>query len=135
MAAKKRKQKQTLKEFRAWLMGVEELQPEGWSPNRDQWKLIRARIDGIIEEKKVVEKVEQRVTPINNPIYQQGAPITGTQGPVQSLVSPAPVSGGVPAGDVEMTAEARKMFAPAPGEKAKTPHIDTSDGTVKSSFA
>jgi len=39
----------TLAEFRAWLEGVEELQPKGWVPDATQWKLIRNKIKCIVE--------------------------------------------------------------------------------------
>lgn len=130
MAAKKRKQKQTLREFRAWLEGVEELQPENWSPNRDQWARIRERIDGIKEEpvpapaEPAAVQPAATAAPAQNPVmYQQPA-----------MMAP-PVPGGVPAGQVEMTPEARRMLNPGTGAKAKTPDIDTSDGNVESSFA
>lgn len=125
MATRKRKQKQTLKEFNAWLQGVEELQPEGWSPTAEQWQLIRNKIDGIVEEKKVVEKVinDLQPKPVRN--YQQGQNIP--------MIPAAPAVGGIPPAPVDMTPAARQMLNPA-GEAAKTPDIDTSDGNVASSF-
>ncbi len=126
MAAKKRKQKQTLREFRAWLEGVEELQAETWSPNREQWSRIRARIDGIKEEVKAPAAAEPVAAPVaaQNPAMYQRAP----------MMAPLP-AGGVPAGEAEMTPAARQMLSPGSGAKAKTPDIDTSDGNVESSFA
>jgi len=47
--AAKRKKKISLAEFRAWLEGVEELQPMDWSPSLDQWQLTRNKINLIIE--------------------------------------------------------------------------------------
>lgn len=124
MATKKRKQKQTLREFRAWLQGVEELQPDNWSPDRDQWHLIRDRIDGIIVEKKVVEKAIPAGFSGN---LNHQKPPEGYQ--------PAPQVGGLPNAEVDMTPAARQMLYPAAGEKAVTPNIDTSDGHVESPFA
>jgi len=90
----KRKQKQTLKEFQAWLQGVEELQPEGWSPDADQWKLIRAKIDGIKEETKTVEakSTHDNHVDYNNPIYNN-----------PNMLTAPPTQGGVPPGPVDMT--------------------------------
>lgn len=48
-AKKKKLDKQSLTEFRAWLSGVEEMQEPGWIPNETQWELIRQRIDLIDE--------------------------------------------------------------------------------------
>jgi len=47
MTYKAKTKRITLVEFRAWLEGVEELQPDNWAPNAEQWKLIRAKIDSI----------------------------------------------------------------------------------------
>jgi hypothetical protein len=125
---RKRKQKQTLREFRAWLQGVEELQAENWAPNRDQWKLIRDKIDGIIEEKRTVEKV------INNVVQGQTLP-QATQPPVPAALPfiPPPPIGGIPLSDIDMTPAARAMLNPGDG-KIKTPDIDTSDGHITSPF-
>ncbi len=124
--AKRRKQKQTLKEFQAWLQGVEELQPEGWSPDNTQWKLIRDKIDGIIEEKPKEVLVTAPPAPQN-----AFAPSQVVQPRHPTFVSPQ--VGGVPSGPVGMSEEAKSMLSPT-GD-AKTPHIDTSDGNVNSSFA
>ncbi len=35
----------SVKEFRMWIQGVEEMQAEEWVPDARQWKLIRAKID------------------------------------------------------------------------------------------
>jgi len=125
----KRKQKQTLREFRAWLQGVEELQPDGWSPNPTQWKLIRERIDGVIEEKVIVEKVTKtEPSPVSmNPIYQNGNP-NFMAPPIQSSIPPGAVN-------AEMSNDAKQMLSPKSGKNAKTPDIDGSAGPTGSSFA
>jgi len=132
MATKKRKQKQTLREFRAWLEGVEELQPENWSPNREQWARIRERIDGIKEEaQRPIEPTRSaqpaqptNTTPQKPVIYQQPS----------SILPPPPAPGGLPPGEIEMTPAAKQMLNPGPGGKAKTPDMDSSDGNVESPF-
>ena len=69
---KKITKKITLNEFRAWLEGIEELQPNDWSPSKEQWKLIRNKIDYI----------EECVAPVNIPA--QSIPIAPQpQVPVQ----------------------------------------------------
>lgn len=35
----------TVKEFHMWLEGVEEMQAEGWSPDKRQWDRIREKIN------------------------------------------------------------------------------------------
>jgi hypothetical protein len=44
----------TLQEFKAWLEGIEEVQPANWHPTIEQWKLIRDRIEHI-----KIEQVQQ----------------------------------------------------------------------------
>jgi len=127
MAKRKRKQKQTLGEFRAWMQGVEELQAENWAPNREQWQLIRAKIDGIIEEEHVVEKVVQPA-PVSHMFPQPANMIPG--------FVPPPPTGGIPPVDVEISPAARAMLDPSVnGGKVKTPDIDTSDGNITSPFS
>jgi len=132
MATRKRRQKQTLKEFKAWLQGVEELQPEDWSPNPDQWKLIRDKINGIIEEKRVVEKVVNVANAGGqpHPVY----PVYPGQPP---MIAPPPPVGGLPIdADVDISPAAKQLLNPAAnGGKVVTPNIDTSDGNVNSPFA
>lgn len=126
MTTIKRKQKQTLKEFKAWLQGVEELQADNWSPNRDQWQLIRNKIDGIKEEKNVVEKTIMQPMRPTRPSSPRG-------------FYPAPIAGGVPeASEVNMSEAAKALLngsSGQPGDHGKTPNIDTSDGNVTSPFA
>ena len=45
----KRAGKITIEEFRAWLSGVEDMQPENWCPTQEQWKKIREKIE-LIED-------------------------------------------------------------------------------------
>ncbi len=123
--ARKRRQKQSLKEFRAWLQGVEELQEENWSPSHDQWVLIREKINGIMEEKPAVVN---QVVAVNN-MQPQPARLPAS-------ITPPPAVGGLPNGQITpMSTEAQQMLNPGVGAKAKTPDIDTADGNVNSSFA
>jgi len=72
---KRIKKKYTLKEFQAWLNGIEEIQPDDWHPDLEQWKLIRERMDNIITEvrEKIVE-VEVEVQPPH--VMYPAAPIS-----------------------------------------------------------
>lgn len=61
MTAKKKKRtikkkSYTLKEFQAWLTGIEEIQPDDWHPTLDQWKLIRERMNGIVPDVEIIER-------------------------------------------------------------------------------
>lgn len=58
--AKNRKTKISLKEFRAWLDGVEDVQPDDWAPNKEQWTKIRQQIDRI-DDKMDIESTDSGV--------------------------------------------------------------------------
>lgn len=127
MAAKRKRV--TLNEFRAWLEGVEELQPEGWCPSADQWKLIRAKIDNIKDE--AVKVLATPGVPQQFAIPQQPAVNSG----VPPGVPAPPMVGGVPGGNIDMTPEAKNMLSGNATGKTLTPNIDTSDGKFQSSFS
>lgn len=46
----KKKESISITQFKAWLSGFEEMQPKSWSPSKDQWVKIRAKIDQLSEE-------------------------------------------------------------------------------------
>jgi len=131
MATRKRTKKQTLAEFRAWLSGVEELQPDNWAPNADQWKLIRDKIDGITVPKVVpVAATPSPAAVANNAPYAMQA---------AHIPPPPPPAGGVPTGPVTAptpgAVAAMPQQAPVNISKAATPNMDTSDGNYDSSFS
>lgn len=142
--AKKKNKKMTLNEFRAWLDGVEELQPDNWGPDAKQWKLIRDKIDSIIESQPMME------APVRT-FHEQPAPAA----PTHMVDTPRPTGPRVvPGGSaldavVDVTPEAQAALSgkiptggsnapPAltlsPDGKIKTPAIDTSDGEYNSAF-
>lgn len=45
---KKNKKNISFDEFKAWLGGVEDLQSADWHPSKEQWNIIREKIDAII---------------------------------------------------------------------------------------
>lgn len=73
--AKNRKTKISLKEFRAWLDGVEDLQPDDWAPTKDQWAKIRQQIDRVDDKMDIEnpEAVPNRNVPVPSivPPHQQ----------------------------------------------------------------
>ncbi len=128
----KRKAKQTLAEFRAWLSGVEELQPEEWSPSSEQWLLIRARIDKIIDPEPEI-------------IHITGAALGTNSKPEQPVTPgfvPAPVVGGVPPdvlvesghAPANLPAPATEMPQPGGAPRSVTSNIDTTNGNYESGF-
>ena len=110
--------KVSLNEFKAWLEGIEELQPRDWAPNSDQWKTIRNKIKLIEESEPVVSQVLQPV-PQLAPVPQQSAfSVPNNPAPTVEQV-PLPSNAGV---------------IPSNKPTIKTPNLDTSDGSFNSAF-
>lgn len=140
-----RKKKLTLEEFKSWLEGLEDGQPDGWSPDKDQWAKIRERI-GNIKETVIKEVVEQPpVMPPMPPAMPAGysyvqppqQPPTGLP-PAQPAVPPNIPLRTVDLPEPEMTEAARQLLkggaTPGVAATSKTPDLDTSDGQYESSF-
>ena len=119
MAAKRtRTKKISVKEFVAWLGGVEEMQPDGWAPSTEQWQVIREKIN-TIDSKDVIK------VPIAAPPSPQAA-ITYAQPVAQqpsSFAPPPAASNVVPAGPADPM-----MAAASTGGPIKTPDIDSTNG-------
>lgn len=123
----KKKPKQTLNEFRAWLQGVEEMQDDDWIPSIEQWKLIRDRIDNIIEPPTAPTVPSPLfTTPITpaSPKPNFDAPVTGSSFD-NVTIDPS-----------QETPKAPKQGQlPTTLGSEKTPDIDSSIGGYKSGFA
>lgn len=92
MAAKRKRL--TLSEFKAWLQGVEELQPKGWSPTAEQWALVRSKIELISESSVTVTRVPVNESPVPNYGTRQAPP---QQFNGAGFIPPAPPApGGIP---------------------------------------
>lgn len=138
MATRKRTKKQSLAEFRAWLNGVEELQPDDWAPTAEQWQLIRAKIDGIAEPKVVAAPAPAPANQNFNVQPVQGNPYQMASAQAH-IPPPPPPSGGIPTGPVEVAPAAAQAAPPmAPVQSiditsAAKPK-DTGDGNYESGF-
>jgi len=110
-----KKKKQTLKEFKAWLEGVEELQDDDWSPKYEQWVLIRDKINGIIEEKPITMAAAAVVPVVATTALTAAPSATGTP-----RIMPPPQVGGFPTGNVDMSPAAKEMMNPASGNAKDT---------------
>lgn len=122
MAARKKTtaKTQTIAEFKAWIEGIEELQPKDWCPDPSQWKLIRKKISQIVS----TEPAPRQFVP--QPAQQFTPPPTAFQ---------APVAGGVPNGEIVRTpvGPAADLLKPAgPDTPVKTPDVE---GKFASPFA
>jgi hypothetical protein len=120
----------SLAEFKAWLQGVEDMQPDNWAPSKEQWNRIREKIDLIIEG--------------DYPIGRANAPRPAAQAPAIPL--PARLPAAQPFVPVDQSSLApvvnlpEKPGVPNPanllqGNKLLTPNIDTSSGNYDSMFA
>lgn len=101
--------KLSLKDFKMWLEGVEEMQSEGWTPTPEQWNKIRSKID-IIEETVVIPNTQQvsppykQEMPADFPIYNTAELVTprvdhSQLHPVFSTGNPTSASRLLPGGD------------------------------------
>lgn len=132
--------KTSVREFKAWLSGVEEMQPLDWVPDASQWKVIRAKIDTITEEQQSGAVVNAAVQPFAGrpEMAKESTPakVTGSKPTVKRVVDqsapPTP-----PAGTVAMAGMKPDRAPPlieTPDGKIKTPDIDTSKAGYKSPF-
>lgn len=126
MAARKKTtaKTQTIAEFKAWIEGIEELQPKDWCPDPSQWKLIRKKISQIVS----TEPAPRQFVP--QPAQQFTPPPTAFQAPVPQ--------GGVPNGEIVRTpvapagAAAELLKSKGPDTPVKTPDVE---GKFASPFA
>jgi len=136
MARKKATKKYTLNEFKAWLEGIEEIQPNDWSPDASQWEMIRSKIIAIVPEvieKKVSVAPKETVRPMPQfPPQGMGLP-DAQMGMAAGSSLPAPEM--TPAAKAALSGNLPKEMVTTPdGGKGSTPNIDTSDGNYDSSF-
>lgn len=117
----------TLAEFKAWLQGVEDMQPDNWAPSKEQWTRIREKIDLIFESEAPVAPSAGRVgVPARSPVV----PMPSRLEPTREFVP------FVPEAVVAPTQMPNSMnLNTSIGGKAVTPNIDTSNGSYDSSFA
>lgn len=132
----KRAIKISLRDFKQWLAGVEDMQPEDWTPTAEQWSRIREQID-MIKETVTVETTEEQSTTTAHTTPQAPAPFfdsapPGIELPPSALPAIQPPSQntalerGRPA---PMVAPSNSSMVRAEsGMTAKTPDIDSSGG-------
>lgn len=117
----------TIKEFKMWLEGVEEMQPEGWTPDARQWKRIREKLE-TIEEAVPVAQVQPPAVLYRN-FEQEVHSEPRYNGPVQ-LAAPGLSSG------ISAPPSNNVLFGNAdnPTNPVRTPNLDTSTGTYEPAF-
>lgn len=117
----------TIKEFKMWLRGVEEMQPDGWSPSQPQWARIREKIDSIVEGTASVQPQQQvvyRDPIVQQPVYPQHPVVHAQPG----LTQQRPV--------ISAPAPNNPLFgnADSPAVPVKTPNVDTSTSGYEPAF-
>ena len=120
----------TVKEFKMWLQGVEEMQPDGWSPDQRQWAKIRAKIDIITEAESIEPVPAKYATPYIAPRF--GPDVAPSNAGTQPVTAPV-----MPRALLVQPAQLAGPFANGDGQTpVKTPNIDTGVGKpYESSFA
>lgn len=113
----------SVREFRMWLQGVEEMQDDGWTPSPQQWKRIREKVDNIAD----VPTQSPSPTPSPQPV-QYATPA----GPV--VRSPEPVIAGPSGLSFPPPRPQMNPLLAGSGGQIKTPDIDTSANGYESGF-
>lgn len=103
---KKAVKKQSVKEFKAWLEGITEFQPQDWCPSAEQWSTIKDKIGNLPDEmvKEVVIK-ETYLPQSNQPVQQSQPPrrvVSSLMQPTDENVQPLRM---IPAGKIELLSE------------------------------
>lgn len=122
----------TLNEFKFWLEGVEEMQPENWTPDARQWARIREKINTIGNNSEITPvrpapaHYHEAVLPVASdhqesfPVYSGSSFVPANPGAIRQ--APQPVN--------------NALFG-SPGSPTipiKTPNLDTSSGNYEPAF-
>lgn len=117
----------TIKEFKMWLQGVEEMQSDDWCPNPIQWKKIRDKITELADAPTPVQPAQTLIRGAASPVeFHRPPEFAGP--PVMAAPSALPMA-------------QRDHFIPPPvlssnpHQPVKTPMIDTSNGNYNPAFA
>lgn len=140
MTRKKRIKRLTIAELKSYVRGWVDLNPEGWSPNEDQWEQLADLIENVKEGTvvnelsveqvsgtehgtRLTEERESAMTPIDN---------MGTSGRFDASANPAhrPQIERVAGGGVKD----EQTGVISSGIMIKTPNVDTSEAEYKSGF-
>ena len=122
----------SLRDFRQWLTGVEDMSGDDWVPDQKQWAIIRAKINDITES----AIVEKQPAPVASQTPSIPVPLViGEQQPstdFSAMTIPVPSGRSAP-----ISAKPNSMMASLDesGMPTVTPDIDTSSGGYNSGFA
>lgn len=113
----------TIKEFQMWLAGVEEMQPDGWSPDNRQWNRIREKIN----------QLEAAPAPVVQQVVQQQVPVYREE-PMVPLQPQYSAPGLHPRAAPPPPNNALFANADMNSVPVRTPNVDTSNGNYESAF-
>lgn len=132
--------KLSVKEFKMWLQGVEEMQEENWTPDARQWSRIREKIDQIADAPAANENyVAYRAVPAGgNAAFPPTVfpPLDGTPPVSPGAGAPVPQPSALNSTPT-LPQPPRTAVTPSgmpvalsnnPSKPAKMPDIDTSNG-------
>lgn len=145
MAEEKKTKPITLKEFKMWLQGVEEMQADGWVPDARQWTRIREKIDQILEEetppamhyapgvRRAAPGGEVALPPGSELVFQpmntSPPPASGAAAAAPSALNTAPAASSPRSPRVTSTPSGVPVTLARDSQvPVKTPDIDTSNG-------
>lgn len=118
----------SVREFRMWLQGVEEMQDDDWTPSPQQWKRIRDKINNIDD---TVPAAKPAPVAVQQPPLQY-APAAIPSGPVPR--APDPVIAGPSGLSFPQPRPQMNPLLAGSGGQIKTPDIDTSANGYESGF-
>lgn len=132
MAVEKKDKSISVKEFQMWLQGVEEMQPDDWTPDARQWAKIREKISCITAERPPSPAPEFLyrdprfgAPPPPPPAGEEERPPAFPAGPSSLNTTPPPAAPPL----ARTTAAGLPVTVTKDGVPGtKTPDIDTSNG-------
>lgn len=122
----------SVREFRMWLQGVEEMQDDDWTPSPQQWKRIRQKINSINE---AAPPAPAPAAPPPPPLQIASPTFVNPNARAPGLTLPEQA---IPAGPSSLVIpQSRPQMNPllaGGGGQIKTPDIDTSANGYESGF-
>lgn len=118
-------------EFKAWLSGVEDLQSSDWHPSKEQWEIIREKINSI----RINNVGNGHTQPQQGKFSQQNqqSPNTSTRQELPPMRFPQ--TSGIAQPEQTHTNTGSRHVVRLPSEfEGKSNPVDSSDGTYTSSF-
>ena len=98
----KKKNEISVSEFKSWISGIQDMQEDDWTPNKQQWEKIRSKID-LLAENEAPEVVAATPQPQT---YQSYAPpqFNAYNPPIMPQTSPTPIASPITYSDGEPAA-------------------------------